>query len=189
MKDFADLVNKYSPLDSNYVPQDLVLVSNPYFNSLGNSRLEVVKEVYEAFKLMAGDALLQGYQIFIDSGYRSFNYQQEVLDYYLGLMGDEAYKKVAMPGTSEHQLGLAIDIASVINGQYFDELNDDMLVTKWVHDNAYKYGFILRYPKGKEEITGYNYEPWHFRFVGLDLAMKLKNSGLTLEEYKKNRGR
>ena len=132
---------------------------------------------------MREDALKLGYDIYIDSGYRDSAYQQNILNYYLKTMGEDAYQKVAKPGESEHILGTAIDLGTLIDGKYCDEINDSMDVTKWIFENAHKYGFILRYPKGKEDITGFNYEPWHLRFVGPKLATYLTKNNLTLEEY------
>ena len=90
-----------------------------------------------------------------------------------------------MPGHSEHQTGYAVDMASYRNGVFFEDLNP--VEKEWLRENAYKYGFILRYPQGKEEITGFDYEPWHYRYVGNDIAALLYNNGewLTLEEYHK----
>lgn len=118
----------------------------------------------------------------IVSGYRSYKYQQKLLKEYLHVDNIENIKKyLAMPGHSEHQTGLAIDLVnteSKLLRKYTKEY-------KWLYHNSYKYGFILRYPKGKELITGYKYEPWHFRYVGKNLAKELYNNGdyLTLEEY------
>lgn len=124
-------------------------------------------------------------KVILDSGYRSLEYQQQVFDYYVDRDGiDEAKKRVALVGTSEHHTGLAVDFALNVNGEYLDELSGNEQELIWLADKAYKYGFILRYPKGKESITGYNYEPWHFRYVGSkEIALDLKNRNLTLEEY------
>lgn len=190
MDDITVLVNKDNPINIDYIPQNLVEVKNPYYEcSFGDCKLEMVDFVRDAFNALVSVAKEDGFTLYADSAYRPFWYQQKILDYYINERGEEAYKKVALPGTSEHQLGLAIDLASLENGQYIDELTDDMLVTKWVHENCAKFGFILRYPKGKENITGYSYEPWHIRFVGKDLAEELTASNMTLEEYKLKRGR
>lgn len=190
MEDITILVNKENPISINYVPNNLVEVNNPYYvSSFGDAKLEMVDYVYASFLELVVSAREAGFEIYADSAYRSAAYQQSILDFYVEKMGDEAYSRVALPGTSEHQLGLAVDVACIKNGEYIDELSDDMPETKWLHDNCANFGFILRYPKGKEQITGYGYEPWHIRFVGLELAEKLTSSGLTLEEYKRNRGR
>ena len=136
-----------------------------------------------AFQLLKEEALKEGYELWIDSGYRTSSYQEKVLNHYLKTMGEEAYQKVALPKTSEHESGYAIDLGTVIDGKYFDEITNELPVTKWLHENCHKYGFIIRYPKDREEIKGFKYEPWHLRYVGLELAKYLYETDLTLEEY------
>ena len=123
-------------------------------------------------------------KIIPDSGYRTIERQERLLKYYYDRDGDKAFTYVAHPRASEHHTGLAIDIALIVNGVYTDDITGQEQEIKDLITNCYKYGFILRYPKGKEEITGYTYEPWHYRFVGLDLAKKIHESGMTLEEIK-----
>ena len=121
--------------------------------------------------------------IIVDSGYRSYEYQEKVLKSLIEKKGEKAYRLVALPGSSEHQTGLAMDIAYMKNGIYSDDVKDSDKEVEWMKKNSYKYGFILRYPKGKEEITGYDYEPWHYRFVGINLAKILYDQNITMEEY------
>lgn len=181
------LVNKNNPLNKNYIPKKLIKINNNYSKHIDNNyQLKVVKKVYKQFNKMQKKAFALGYLILIDSGYRSYEYQQKLLNNCLLEKGDSAYKTVALPGTSEHQTGLAIDIAIINKGNYIDEINDNYEETKWLHNNSYKYGFILRYPKNKQDITGYTYEPWHFRYVGKKSAKYLYLHNLALEEYKKN---
>ena len=183
------LVNKDHPLPEDFIPENIVLLDNPYYQSfIPNTPLRVSNVVSFAFQNLKEDAKKEGYELWIDSGYRTRYYQEEVLKYYLKEMGESAYEKVALPGTSEHETGLAIDCATVIDGKYIDELTDDLPVTKWLHANCHHYGFILRYPKDKIEITGYKYEPWHLRYVGIELAKYLTENNLTLDEYHLNRG-
>lgn len=190
MNDISILVNKENPISIEYIPENLVEVANPYYkSSFGNCKLEMVDFVRDAFNALVSSAQKSGFTLYADSAFRPAWYQQKVLEFYINGMGEKAYEKVALPGTSEHQLGLAIDLASLENGTYIDELTEEMPVTKWIHANCAKFGFILRYPKGKENITGYAYEPWHIRFVGRDLAEELTANNLTLEEYKLKRGR
>lgn len=119
-----------------------------------------------------------------NSGYRSIDYQIRVMKYYTELEGEEkARKRVAEPGTSEHHTGLSIDLAFFKDGEYIKDLKLAQATVDYINKNAHKYGFILRYPKGKEEITGYPNEPWHFRYVGEKLATHLYKNSLTLEEY------
>ena len=130
--------------------------------------------------MMKSDALALGLNLWIQSGYRSYTLQQKLYNNYVSRDGVEAADRYsARPGHSEHQTGFAFDLNTITDSfQYTDE-------GKWVNENAYKYGFILRYPKGKEFITGYKYESWHLRYVGKDLATILYNNGnwITLEEY------
>ena len=108
----------------------------------------------------------------------------EIFSEKYGLERTEKY--VAPPGASEHQSGLAIDVSCFRDGVFCDVLNDEDPEIVWLHQHCYEYGFILRYPKGKEDITGYAYERWHFRYVGKELAKTLHDNGLTLEEYYNN---
>lgn len=135
----------------------------------------------EAFNELAAAASLDGYQLTAFSTYRAFDRQVELYEGYVERDGvEEADRYSARPGYSEHQTGLAFDIGdSTMSDVYFEESP----VTKWLAEEAYKYGFILRYPNGKEGITGYMYEPWHYRYVGVDLAKKIFERQTTLEEY------
>jgi len=173
----AILVNKYYSLPNKYKPENIVNVSNWY--SYGTVQLN--SEAYEAFKKMFNTAKKEGITLIINSGYRSYDYQKEVYDQYKTWYDEEyADNYAARPDFSEHQTGLALDIITYnTSGKNFE--NTDAF--KWLQKNAYKYGFILRYPKGKEDITGYSYESWHYRYLGQDLATKVKNSGLTYDEY------
>lgn len=171
------IVNKYYKLSKDYEPSDLTQI-NSKFASGSNQRLR--KEAATKFEEMATDALDNGFKIYAGSTYRSYDYQLGLYNRYVAKDGfDEAETYSARAGYSEHQLGLAVDI---INGnwQYLSE-NDKEYT--WLIENSYKYGFILRYPRGKEYITGYVFEDWHFRYLGIDLATKVYNSGLTYDEY------
>lgn len=169
------LVNKFYYLDKTYEPDDLIILSGQY-NGGVNNRLR--KEAAEAFMKMASAALLDNVYIKNISAYRSYDYQVNLYDKYVRRDGKEkADIYSARPGFSEHQTGLCLDINSA------DDSFKDTKEAKWLQDNAYKYGFILRFPKGKEDITGYKYEPWHYRYVGTDAARIIYDNDLTLEEY------
>ena len=189
--DFPDmdiLVNKENPLPENYEAPKIIEIDNPYYTPfIPGTKLTISSIVNNAFQYLKEDVKKQGYELWIDSGYRTREYQEIVLQNYIKEMGEVAYEKVALPGTSEHESGLAIDCGVVMDGKYFDELPENAPITKWIHENCYKYGFILRYPKGKEEITGYKYEPWHLRYVGPKLAKYLTENNLTLDEYYLNK--
>ncbi|MBQ3021648.1 MAG: M15 family metallopeptidase, partial [Bacilli bacterium] len=170
------IVNKSYPLPKDYVP------TNTYKNANGlNYCTECIdKEAYQKYKEMKADATSLGLNIWIQSGYRSYNLQESLYTKYVnrdGKIAADTYS--ARPGHSEHQTGLAFDLNSISDEfQYTEE-------GKWVNNNAHRYGFILRYPKGKENFTGYKYESWHLRYVGVELATKLYNNGdwITLEEH------
>ena len=132
----------------------------------------------DAFEEMQAAAALDNINLFIASGYRSYDYQVELYDKYVRIDGKEqADTYSARPGHSEHQTGLTADINSA------DESFDDTPEALWLDKNCYKYGFIVRYPKGKEKYTGYEYEPWHLRYIGKEKAKIIYESGLSLEEY------
>lgn len=183
------LVNKDNKLPCDYVPSNLVIVDENENNFRGyadaNLKPMVDEIVLDAFMKLQKDALKEEYDFVICSGYRSYEYQQVIYDRIKEKQGEEyARKYVALPGASEHQSGLAIDICAFHDGVYSDDLTLEEI--NWLKDNAYKFGFILRYPLGKEDITGYNYEPWHYRYIGL-LAKTLYENNLTLEEYYLNK--
>ena len=145
----------------------------------------VDERVYVAFKKMESFVRELGYKIFIDSGFRSFKYQSYILNMYREKYGKELGEKLcAYPGESEHQLGLAIDLGfENENGEYISSITEEAKVFEILKNNSYKFGFILRYMKGKENITKYNFEPWHYRFVGKRLAKILYENNICLEEY------
>ncbi len=170
------LVNKYYYLDHDFTV-DLVEQSASY-GSIGE-RME--RETYAAFEEMFAAAQAAGYQLYVTSGYRGYEEQEEVFASYLA-EGDEehALKYAAKPGYSEHQTGRAIDVFTP--GETTSSFASSP-VAAWLAEHAYEYGFILRYPEGKEDLTGYSYEPWHYRYVGREAAQEIFQRGVTLEEY------
>lgn len=171
------IVNKYYKLDSNYEPNDLTKISSK-FASGTNQKLR--KEAAEKFEEMAQSAQNNGYKIYAGSTYRSYDYQLGLYNRYVAQDGfEEAETYSARAGYSEHQLGLAVDI---INGRWSYLSESDSEYT-WLINNSYKYGYILRYPRNKEYVTGYVFEDWHFRYLGIELATKVYESGLTYDEY------
>lgn len=136
------------------------------------------KTVWQAFIKLKDDAAAAGHDIQLLSGYRSYTTQQNLYNNYVATYGqEEADTFSAKPGTSEHQTGLAMDVG------WIDDAYGETASGKWLAANCHKYGFIIRYPKGKEDITGYKYEPWHIRYLGVDIATDVYQSGLCLEEY------
>ena len=146
---------------------------------------QVDERIYPELQQMFDDAREAGIYPYINESFRTAERQQQILDKYIanymssGLSREEAERKarevVALPGTSEHQLGLALDLI----GEY----GNNEATWAWLRENSWRYGFILRYPAGKEEITGYAYEAWHFRYVGVPTAQEITEAGLCLEEY------
>ena len=176
-KGYAILVNKYTYLPENYAPDDIVEMSNWYAYPNNSIR----QEVYDAFKEMSAAAQEDSYTLIVNSSYRTSEEQKEIYEDYEDSRGKEyADTYAARPDFSEHQTGLSLDVFSP--GANMSNFADTETF-KWLSENCYKYGFILRYPEGKEEITGYNYEAWHYRYVGKDLAKKVYDSGLTYDEY------
>ena len=175
------LVNPWNKLKEENDPE-LVLVENNY----------VAVECQKDLEQMLADCRAAGYTPRIMSGHRSFYLQTVTLQraisarMALGYSYEEAsnlaVKSVAIPGTSEHHLGLALDIVDA-NNPKLEEFQEDMPTQKWLMENCWKYGFILRYPKGTTEITGITYEPWHYRYVGKEMATEIQELGITLEEY------
>ena len=171
------LVNKFNYLDSNYIPDNLELLDNSY----AKSGIYLVKEAKDQIEKLISDAKNDGMNIRIASAYRSYSYQENLYNNYVkndGVENADTYS--ARAGYSEHQTGLAVDVTrafdSFTNFENTDEYN-------WMLENAVNYGFILRYPKDKEDITTYTFEAWHYRYVGVELAKKIKDSNLTFDEY------
>ena len=174
------LVNRDRPLPDGYVPPDLVTPNVPLKPDTGAT--QVTATTAAAFEAMLADAAAAGFQLQLNSGYRSYEQQQMLYDRFVQDYGAEvAAQRVAPPGTSEHQTGLAADVGLV--GLPDDQLFGDTDASVWVAEHAHEYGFIIRYPPDKAHITGYDNEPWHLRYVGLELATELHASGLTMEEH------
>jgi len=174
------LINKTHPLPSDYVPEDMIkpnVICKKEDIKLKREAAEAIEEMFDAAKK-------DGYSLAIGSAYRSYNYQKNLYNNYVKRDGEEAANRYsAKPGQSEHQTGLAADLSREDGYCYLSNCFKDTEEGKWLKENAYLYGFILRYPEGKEEITGYIFEPWHYRYIGKKEALKVYESGLTLEEY------
>lgn len=172
------IVNKTYHLPDNFVP------TNTYTNAKNHDNQQcpscIDKVAYKAWKEMKSDAAALNLNIYISSGYRSYKVQDNIYSRNVLKNGQKkADTYSARPGSSEHQSGLCFDLNTIDSSfQYTEE-------GKWVNNNAYKYGYIIRYPKGKTNETGYIYEPWHLRYVGTELARKLYNNGnwISMEDY------
>ncbi|MGX1193553.1 M15 family metallopeptidase [Metabacillus sp. SLBN-84] len=179
------LVNKEFSLPADYEPADLVSPNVPF--SFGDAEVPqryIRKEAAAALERLFAQAASEGVELFAVSGYRSYERQTGILNVEKERKGDTtALETVALPGQSEHQTGLAMDITSKSADMDITEKFGDTPEGKWVQANAHKFGFIIRYQKGKEEITKFSYEPWHLRYVGVKEATEIVENQLTLEEY------
>ena len=189
MQDYTILVNKEHLLSSDYVPENLVITDDNENNFHDykdpNFKPMISADILPYFEAMQKAAEALGLRkIIVDSGYRPYEYQQVIFDKSVAEKGlEETLRLVSLPGSSEHQTGLAIDIAYMDNGVYIEKTSDEDPEIKWLKENAYKFGFILRYPEGKEDVTNIQYERWHYRFVGIEMATILYAEGITLDEY------
>ena len=176
------LVNSKNVLSKDFIPKSLKIpeVDFVYYADQAVTRMDTVAAT--ALEKMFSTAKVEGITLLAVSGYRDYLYQQKLYAD-AEIEGEEEY--VAPPGASEHQTGLAMD---VLSNEYttLDEDFDKTQAFQWLQDNCYKYGFIIRYPKGTESITGYKYEPWHIRYVGVDGASEITRKQITLEEYMGN---
>ena len=169
------LVNKYNYVTEDFTPNDLVLV-----DSYAKENMYLNSECKEAFVRLSRDAELEGYNIRAISTYRTIEYQENLYNNYVKHDGVElADTYSARPGFSEHHTGLAIDVDN--NNLSYNNF-ENTKEFDWMMKNAYKYGFILRYPKDST-ITGYIYEPWHYRYVGLEVSKYIHEHNITFEEY------
>lgn len=176
------LVNKNNKLDTDYVPNTLVDSDIDFEEYIECKQLD--ERASNAAKKMFDAALNDNINLIAISGYRSYSVQENLYNSRVEVKGIEKTRQyTAEPGASEHQTGLAIDIVSN-DYPYLDEGFENTDAFKWLVNNCYKYGFILRYQKGKEDITGYNYEPWHFRYIGNDdIAKDIMDRGICFEEF------
>ena len=170
------LVNKHRKLEEDFVPNDLVNIKEEDTNE-EDSKLN--RTAYTAFKQMKDEAEKEGFHLIINSAYRDYKQQQDIMEEYRRLYGDNYVQKyVLRPGYSEHQTGLAIDIGSADTKVF---ANSDEYT--WIIDNCYKYGFIYRFKKQFEDITGIKHEAWHYRYVGKTIAKEIYDKKLSFEEY------
>lgn len=179
------IVNKQHPLNpQTYNPNDLIF-PNVSLRIPGAEQMKMRKEAAAALEQMFQDASSAGFKLQITTAYRGYSYQKTLYDNYVAEQGKAiADTQSARPGYSEHQTGWAVDIRPQSGKCYLEACFGDMEEGKWLAAHAYQYGFILRYPESKTNITGYTYEPWHFRYVGKELAAEMhKQNILTLEEF------
>lgn len=171
------LVNKHNYLKENYVPNNLEQIDTKY----ALSNMSLVNTAKYAFENMSKEANKENLKIIAMSTYRSYEYQVNLYNNYAKSDGKAAADTYSgRPGNSEHQTGLAVDVYNQDETYTNFEKTEEYI---WMQDNAYKYGFILRFPKGKEKETGYEFESWHYRYVGKNIAKIIKENNISLEEY------
>lgn len=171
------LVNKHNYLTEDYVPENLENINSSY----ALSNMKMVSEAKNAFENLSKAAAKQNLKVIAMSTYRSYEYQVDLYNRYVKTDGKEAADTYSgRPGNSEHQTGLAVDVYNVKESYTNFEKTKEYT---WMQDNAYKYGFILRFPKDKENETGYEFESWHYRYVGLEAAKYIKEHNISFEEY------
>ena len=181
------VTNKHRPLNPKaYAPNDLVVPNIPLRGNITNDEKQLRRETASALEKMYAAAAAEGVEFNVQSGYRSYNFQVNLYNRYVQQQGQaEADSQSARPGYSEHQTGLTVDLGSTTKPSCnVETCYADTVEGKWLAANAYKFGFILRYPEGETNTTGYVYEPWHFRYVGTDLAAEMhKQNSTTLEAF------
>ena len=186
-------MNKQNPCGADYVPENLTVI--PSELTLYGKEIKLEKNAAMAAEALVLELHARGYEdIVVTSGYRDYAYQQVLFNTYLSkemkAHPDWTMEQCritvlsysALPGESEHQTGLCMDLIST-NNVVLDESFAQNPAYAWLVENAHHFGFILRYPKGEEGATGYSFEPWHYRFVGVEVASAIYKKGLTLEEY------
>ncbi|WP_273850468.1 M15 family metallopeptidase [Guptibacillus spartinae] len=178
------VANKERNLPSDFVPKNLVEPDVPSYAPKGDPKRLMVQEAATALEKMFEGAKEDGFELKAVSGYRSYERQEAIFAYNAEQRGAEVANQVsAQAGQSEHQTGLTMDISTPSIGSSLTEDFGDTPEGQWVAEHAHEYGFVVRYLKGKEDITGYQYEPWHVRYVGKEAATEVHKAGVTLEEF------
>ncbi|MED5016224.1 M15 family metallopeptidase [Paenibacillus chibensis] len=178
------IVNKQRSLPDGYEPTDLVEPNVPFSFDGPHEKRHLRKEAADALEKLFAGAKEDGIELRAVSGYRSYSRQKSIFQNNVRTKGEEYASRVsAIPGMSEHQTGLAIDVSSPSAKNELEESFGDTTEGKWLAEHAADYGFVIRYLKDREDVTGYVYEPWHIRYIGTDLAQDVYKSGMTLEEY------
>jgi len=178
------LVNKFNKLSKDFTPTNLEEINNKYFINGNQNVRKLTKEAKQAFEKLSQDSIKNNTPVYGQSAYRSYETQENLYNSAINNYGkDKADLDTARPGHSEHQTGLAIDVSSTKEGNMLEFGNTPSYT--WMINNAHKYGFILRYTEKNEKIHGYIHEPWHFRYVGTEIASDIYNnySNLTYDEY------
>jgi zinc D-Ala-D-Ala carboxypeptidase len=178
------IINKNRPAGEDYIPPQLSKPDVPLNSTKSDEENSIRQDIAHEVVALFNAASQQGFSLIFASGYRSYQLQSTYYNNYVRTSGQaEADRYSAKPGTSEHQTGLAFDIARSDRKNYLEQAFGDDPAAQWVATHAHEYGFIIRYPQDKESVTGYMYEPWHLRYVGKELAYELFTKKQTLEEF------
>lgn len=178
------IVSKTRPLPDGYVPAQLVNPNMKLRWAPIAESMTVSQQIAPDLEALYKASQAAGFDLMLVSGYRSQVTQKELYDGYVASQGQEAADRIsARPGTSEHQTGMVVDIGRSDRQCELDTCFGDTPEGKWLAEHAHEHGFIIRYPQGKEAIVGYQYEPWHIRYVGRELALELYKTKQTMEEF------
>ncbi|MBM7551124.1 M15 family metallopeptidase [Thalassobacillus pellis] len=181
---FQVVVNKNRKLPDGFVPKNLVVPDVPFYFDEFHPKKQMRKEAAKALEELFQGARQAGLELVGASGYRSYERQKSIYQNNVKTRGQEwANQFSAKPGTSEHQTGLAMDVTSAQMAFKLEQSFSQTAEGEWLAKHAYEYGFVIRYPKGKSDITGYSYEPWHLRYVGKETAEEIHQQEKTLEEF------
>jgi D-alanyl-D-alanine carboxypeptidase len=186
--DLRVLVDRSHPLPIDYVPEDLVSLWTYEIPTLGGSEMLLRRKAAEHLSSLVSNAAANGEELVVASAYRSYEEQRASHARLMSVFGADADGMSAAPGHSQHQLGTAVDFTNAAAGYQIWMPFAQTSAYWWLDHHAWEYGFVLAYPRGKEEQTGYQWEPWHYRYVGVEDAKRLEKSDLSLQEYLEHEG-
>jgi D-alanyl-D-alanine carboxypeptidase len=186
--DVRVLVDRTHSLSPDYVPKDLVLLQGYRVPTLGSDVFRLRREAAENLGHLVESAATDGEELVVASAYRSYEEQQLSHERLMSVFGTDANGMSAAPGHSQHQLGTAVDFTNAAAGYQVWRPFAQTSAYWWLEHHAWEYGFVLAYPRGKEEQTGYQWEPWHYRFVGVEDAKRLEKKDLSLQEFLEREG-
>jgi zinc D-Ala-D-Ala carboxypeptidase len=186
--DVSVLVDRSHFLSPDYVPKDLVPLQDYNVPTLGSDVLRLRREVAENLRHLVEGATADGEELVVASAYRSYEEQQLSHQRLMSVFGADADGMSAAPGHSQHQLGTAVDFTNAAAGYRLGLPFAQTSAYRWLEHHAWEYGFVLAYPRGEEEQTGYQWEPWHYRYVGVEDAKRLERSDLSLQEFLESAG-
>jgi zinc D-Ala-D-Ala carboxypeptidase len=186
--DLDVLVDRKHSLPSEYVPSDLVPLQDYRVPTLGSEVLRLRREAAEHLRHLMEDAAADGEELVVASAYRSYEEQQLSHERLISVFGADADGMSAQPGHSQHQLGTAIDFTNAAAGYLVWRPFAQTSAYWWLEHHAWEYGFVVAYPRGKEEQTGYHWEPWHYRYLGVEEAKRLEEGNLSLQEFLEREG-